>query len=80
MIKIAYLADHPEVIPTLVKWFQAQWPAYYAGRTPEDIGSRSQPPRFTDFPVKNGRDPINLSEKNNGESDPFGFELEVRIN
>ena len=37
MIEIAYLADHPEVIPTLVKWFQAQWPDYYAGRTPADI-------------------------------------------
>jgi hypothetical protein len=37
MIEIAYLADHPEVIPTLVTWFQAQWPAYYAGRTPVDI-------------------------------------------
>jgi GNAT superfamily N-acetyltransferase len=37
MIEIAYLADHIEVIPTLAKWFQAQWPAYYAGRTPADI-------------------------------------------
>jgi GNAT superfamily N-acetyltransferase len=37
MIEIAYLADHPEVIPTLAKWFQAQWPAYYAERTPADV-------------------------------------------
>ena len=37
MIEIAYLADHREVIPTLAKWFQAQWPAYYAGRTPADV-------------------------------------------
>jgi hypothetical protein len=37
MIEIAYLADHPEVVPTLVAWFQAQWPAYYAGRTPAEI-------------------------------------------
>ena len=37
MIEIAYLADHHNVIPTLAKWFQAQWPAYYAGRTPAGI-------------------------------------------
>ena len=37
MIEIAYLADHPEVIPTLVEWFRAQWPTYYAARTPADI-------------------------------------------
>ena len=37
MIEIAYLADHPEVIPTLVEWFRAQWPTYYAARTPTDI-------------------------------------------
>jgi GNAT superfamily N-acetyltransferase len=37
MIEIAYLADHPEVIPTLAEWFCAQWPAYYAERTPADI-------------------------------------------
>jgi hypothetical protein len=37
MIKIAYLADHIEVIPTLAKCFQAQWPVYYVGRTPADI-------------------------------------------
>jgi GNAT superfamily N-acetyltransferase len=37
MIEIAYLADHPEVIPTLVEWFCAQWPAYYAERMRADI-------------------------------------------
>jgi GNAT superfamily N-acetyltransferase len=37
MIEITYLVDHPEVVPTLAEWFRAQWPAYYAGRTPEDI-------------------------------------------
>ena len=37
MIEIAFLADHPEAIPTLAQWFQAQWPAYYAGRAPADI-------------------------------------------
>jgi len=35
MITIALLADHPETLPTLAQWFRAQWPAYFAGRTPE---------------------------------------------
>jgi hypothetical protein len=43
MIEIAYLADHIEVIPTLAKWFQAQWLAYYAGRTPADIAQDFMP-------------------------------------
>jgi|SRR5262245_21967432 len=37
MVKIAFLADHPEVIPTLAQWFRAQWPDYYARRTLADI-------------------------------------------
>jgi GNAT superfamily N-acetyltransferase len=37
MIEITFLADYPEVIPTLVHWFRAQWPEYYAGRTLADI-------------------------------------------
>lgn len=37
MHRIAFLADHPETIPMLVQWFRAQWPDYYAGRTPNDI-------------------------------------------
>src|SRR5689334_1705167 len=37
MITIALLADYPEVIATLTHWFQAQWPVYYAERTPADI-------------------------------------------
>jgi GNAT superfamily N-acetyltransferase len=37
MIDIAFLVDHTETIPTLAHWFRAQWPAYYAGRTPADI-------------------------------------------
>lgn len=37
MITIAFLADHLETIPTLTSWFRAQWPAYYASRTPVDI-------------------------------------------
>jgi GNAT superfamily N-acetyltransferase len=30
MITIGFLADHPDTIPTLAKWFRAQWPDYYA--------------------------------------------------
>lgn len=37
MIKIAFLVDYLETIPTLTDWFRAQWPAYYAKRTPTDI-------------------------------------------
>lgn len=38
MIEIAYLADHPEVIPTLSQWALDWAPDYYGGRTLEDIG------------------------------------------
>lgn len=37
MIEISFLADHPETVPILTGWFRAQWPEYYAGRTPDDI-------------------------------------------
>ena len=37
MIEITFLVDHPEAIPTLTHWFRAQWPEYYAERTPADI-------------------------------------------
>jgi len=37
MIDIAFLADHPEIISTLVQWFRIQWPDYYAKRTSDDI-------------------------------------------
>jgi RimJ/RimL family protein N-acetyltransferase len=30
MITIAFLADYPDTIPTLAKWFRDQWPDYYA--------------------------------------------------
>jgi len=30
MITIDFLADHPDTIPTLAKWFRDQWPDYYA--------------------------------------------------
>ena len=37
MIGIAFLADYPETIPTLTRWFRDQWPEYYAERTLADI-------------------------------------------
>lgn len=30
MITVSFLADHLDSIPTLAKWFRAQWPDYYA--------------------------------------------------
>ena len=37
MIKIHFLADHVESIPTLVKWFRAQWPDYFADWSDEEM-------------------------------------------
>jgi RimJ/RimL family protein N-acetyltransferase len=37
MIETAFLADHPETIPTLTRWFRTQWPEYYAEYTLEDM-------------------------------------------
>lgn len=37
MVQTAFLADHADTIPTLARWFQAQWPAYYAQQTLSEI-------------------------------------------
>ena len=37
MITIRFLADHPDTIPTLVKWFRAQWPDYHAAMSDEEM-------------------------------------------
>ena len=37
MNTIGFLADHLETIPTLAKWFRAQWPAYYADWTQAEL-------------------------------------------
>lgn len=37
MIKIGFLADNLEVVPTLAQWFRVQWPDYYAQRPPREI-------------------------------------------
>jgi len=37
MINIGFLADHLDTIPTLTKWFRAQWPEYYADWSEEEM-------------------------------------------
>src|SRR4051812_48258780 len=37
MVQIAFLADRPDAIPTLARWFRGQWPDYYAARTQADV-------------------------------------------
>jgi GNAT superfamily N-acetyltransferase len=42
-LRIAYLADHPEAIPTLARWFQEESPDYFAGWTAEELEQHFQP-------------------------------------
>lgn len=37
MITIRFLADHPDTIPALVRWFRAQWPEYHAAMSDEEM-------------------------------------------
>jgi len=37
MITIGFLADYPDTIPTLAKWFRAQWLNYYADMSQEQL-------------------------------------------
>jgi RimJ/RimL family protein N-acetyltransferase len=37
MITIRFLADHLDTIPTLAKWFRAQWPDYHADMSQEEM-------------------------------------------
>ena len=37
MITIRFLADYPDTIPTLMKWFRAQWPDYHAAMSDKDM-------------------------------------------
>ena len=37
MITIRFLADHLDTIPTLAKWFRAQWPDYHAAMSEEEM-------------------------------------------
>jgi GNAT superfamily N-acetyltransferase len=34
VVRIGYLVDHPEVLPTLERLFQSEWAAYYGGAGP----------------------------------------------
>lgn len=36
-ITIRFLADYSDTIPTLVKWFRAQWQDYYAAMSDEEM-------------------------------------------
>jgi len=59
MITIGFLADYPDTIPTLAKWFRAQWPDYYADMSQEqleqdfleDTSRTSLPSRLVAFEV-----------------------------
>jgi RimJ/RimL family protein N-acetyltransferase len=37
MITIGFLADYPDTVPTLAKWFRDQWPDYYADMSQEEM-------------------------------------------
>ena len=37
MVKIEFLADHLDTIPTLTTWFRNQWHDYYANSSDEEI-------------------------------------------
>ena len=37
MITIGFLADYPDTIPTLAKWFRDQWPDYHADMSQEEM-------------------------------------------
>ena len=53
MIEISFLADHPEVVPTLAHWFRSQWPEYYADRSLDDIEQDFHPEtNLDDLPVR----------------------------
>jgi GNAT superfamily N-acetyltransferase len=60
-LRIDYLADHREVIPTLVRWFRGEWREHYGVQTDEDIAS--------DFAASRNRDrmPIAFVAWENGE-------------
>jgi RimJ/RimL family protein N-acetyltransferase len=73
MIAIAFLADYPETIPTLAKWFRAQWGDYYADWTQaeleqdflEDTSRDRLPSRLVAFESDELVGTIILREQNN---------------
>lgn len=39
MVTVTPLADHPEVLPTLQAWFEAEWPGHYGVDGPGDAAA-----------------------------------------
>ncbi len=35
-LRLGFLADHPEAVPTLAEWFEAEWGAHYGPTGPGD--------------------------------------------
>lgn len=72
MIKIGFLADYPETIPSLAKWFRAEWSKYYADWTQaemeqdflEDTSRDHLPCRLVAFEVDQLVGTIILREQN----------------
>ena len=53
MTEIALLADRPDVIDTLTRWFRAQWSDYYAGRDSAEIAQDfHREARRTGLPIR----------------------------
>lgn len=63
-MKIEYLADHPNLIPTLARWFMEASPDYYTDKTLEDVVATFAPR------LNRGRVPLALVALENKE--PLG--------
>jgi RimJ/RimL family protein N-acetyltransferase len=82
MITIDFLADYPDTIPTLAKWFRDQWPDYYAKWSQaeleqdflEDISRDRLPSRLVAFESNELAGTIVLREQT-GTSPEFQPEL-----
>jgi len=83
MITIGFLADYPDTIPTLAKWFRGQWPDYYADMSQaemeqdflEDAARDRLPIRLVAFESNELAGTIILRE--NGSGMPAGFQPEL---
>src|SRR5512140_1129974 len=83
MITIGFLADYPETITTLLKWFRNQWAEYYADRSDEmmEQGFRSEantdrvPVRLVAFDAEELAGTIVLREDGTGMPPEFQPEL-----
>ncbi len=82
-ITIGFLADYPDSIPTLAKWFREQWPDYFADMTQaemeqdflEDAGRDRLPVRLVAFVVGKLAGTIVLREPGNVALAEFRPEL-----